>query len=164
MSVSGDDGAEESPAAGCGFHLVFGGDVVLDEEGDAVEWAADVTSGSFGIKSGGDLEEVRVELNYCAVGSQGMVSGDGCKASTNQATKDLELKKQCCLLDVLICLKDSLQIAHHDRHTRQLPSFHCILQFIYGGFFQNHAIAIRHRKPKGRVLCKIREIIWERVL
>lgn len=70
MSVSRDDGAEESPAAGCGFLFVF---VILDEERDAVEWAADVTSGSFGIAGGGDLEDIGVELHYYAAGSQGIV-------------------------------------------------------------------------------------------
>ncbi len=69
VGVSGHNGAEESPAARCGFHFVFGGDIVFDDQRDAVKWAADVASSSFGIEGGGDLKEVGVNLHYCTVGS-----------------------------------------------------------------------------------------------
>lgn len=64
MGVTGDDGAEESPAAGGGFQTVFCGDVVFDDEGDAVEGAADVgfALGSFFVALFGDFEGVWIEL------------------------------------------------------------------------------------------------------
>lgn len=60
--VAGDDGAEEGEAAcGC-FELVFGGDVVFDEEGDAVQGAPDLALVAFGIEGCGDGEDVGVQL------------------------------------------------------------------------------------------------------
>lgn len=60
--VAGDDGAEQGEAAGGCFELVFGGDVVLYEEGDAVEGAAHAVVGAFGVESCGDGEDVGVQL------------------------------------------------------------------------------------------------------
>ena len=58
--VAGDDGAEQSEAAGCRFELVFGRDVVFDEEGNAVEGAAGLAVGAFRVEGRGDGEDVGV--------------------------------------------------------------------------------------------------------
>ena len=66
-SVTRDYRGEERPAAGRSFHLVLGGDVVLNEEWDTVKWSTDEASSTFGVEGGGDAEEVGIHLEYCAL-------------------------------------------------------------------------------------------------
>jgi hypothetical protein len=62
-SITGDDAAEQSPAAGAGVEVVLGGDVVLDDKGDAVQRAPDLASLALSISLGGNGEDVGVDLN-----------------------------------------------------------------------------------------------------
>lgn len=62
VGVAGHDVAEKGPATGRGLHVVLGGDVVLDGEGDAVERTADLALASLGITLGGNGKDVGVEL------------------------------------------------------------------------------------------------------
>ncbi len=55
--------AEHGEGAGGGGHFVGGAEVVLDEDGDAVERAAEAFGRLFGVKSGGDGEGVGIEFD-----------------------------------------------------------------------------------------------------
>lgn len=63
MRVSRHDVAQEGPAAGAGLQVVLGGDVVLDDEGDAVQRASDLALLALSISLGGNGEEVGVDLD-----------------------------------------------------------------------------------------------------
>lgn len=62
--VSRHNVAQEGPAAGTGLQVVLGGDVVLDNEGDAVQRATDLAALALSISLGGNGEGVRVDLDY----------------------------------------------------------------------------------------------------
>lgn len=63
MGVSRHDVAQEGPAAGTGLQVVLGGDVVLDNEGDAVQRATDRAVLALSIQLGGDGEDIGVDLD-----------------------------------------------------------------------------------------------------
>lgn len=54
MGVSRNDTADESIAASCCLHIVFGGNVILDCEGDTMQWAAHFPRLAFSIHVCGD--------------------------------------------------------------------------------------------------------------
>lgn len=64
VRIARDDGADEGPAARGGLHLVLTGDVVLDQEGDAVQGTAHGTLLAFGIQRLGNGHGVGVELQH----------------------------------------------------------------------------------------------------
>lgn len=61
--IAGDDAAEQSPAAGAGVEVVLGGDVVLDDEGDAVQRAPNLAGLALSISLRGNGEDVGVDLD-----------------------------------------------------------------------------------------------------
>lgn len=63
MRVSRHDVAQQGPAAGTGLQVVLGGDVVLDNEGDAVQRATDLAALALGIQLGGNGEDIGVDLD-----------------------------------------------------------------------------------------------------
>jgi hypothetical protein len=63
MRVPRHDVAQEGPAAGAGLQVVLGGDVVLDDEGDAVQRASDLAALALSISLGGNGEGVGVDLD-----------------------------------------------------------------------------------------------------
>jgi hypothetical protein len=62
MGIAGYNVAQQSPATGSGLHAVLTGDVVLDDEGNAVERTANLTLSTLLIQLLGNGESIRVEL------------------------------------------------------------------------------------------------------
>lgn len=60
--ITGHDAAEQSPATSGSFHAVLGGNVVLDNEGNAVQGTADLALGTLLIQRLSNGVGIRVEL------------------------------------------------------------------------------------------------------
>ncbi|KAI6777198.1 hypothetical protein HG530_001143 [Fusarium avenaceum] len=117
VGIAGHDVAEKSPAAGGGLETVFGGDVVFDGEGDAMERTANFALCSFGVALSCDGEGVGVDLQNRAV---------------------------VYLLDILCCLVMSDKVARQKLDRRELASFHSILHLCESSLLELEPIAIRH--------------------
>lgn len=72
--VSRHDVAQEGPAAGTGFQVVLGGDVVFDNKGDAVQRATDLAALALSISLGGNGEGVGVDLDDGTGGEEMVIS------------------------------------------------------------------------------------------
>lgn len=57
----------------------------------------------------------------------------------------------CSLLDVLLGLKGSRQIASHELNGRQVASVHGLLHLVNGSFLQLETMAVSHGKQASRV-------------
>lgn len=63
VGVSRHDVAQKGPAAGACLQVVLGGDVVLDNKGDAVQRASDLAALALSISLGGNGEGVGIDLD-----------------------------------------------------------------------------------------------------
>lgn len=124
MGITRDDGADQSPTTGSGFHLVLAGNIVFYQKWNAMQRPADRSLLALRVQSFSDVQCIGIEL----------------QDSTVFVRHDDRSENIGDLLQIRLHLVDTFIVALEQLDTSQVARLQLGLDFIDAGLLQFEAV------------------------